>query len=109
MRTENDISLAHARDAELVEQRDQLRIGAVVEDEEAGVDRTRDAVERHVDGVRVPAEARRSASNTVTAWPCRVQQPRAEPRPAMPGADDRDAHDGFPGAGVRRTRGRDRR
>jgi hypothetical protein len=44
---------------EVVEQGGQVRVGLVVEDEEAGVHRMRHAVEGDVDGVRVAAEARR--------------------------------------------------
>jgi hypothetical protein len=35
--------------------RDEVRIGPLVEDQEAGVDRVRHAVERHVDGIGVTA------------------------------------------------------
>jgi len=46
---------SHAAQAELAEELQQMRIRAVVEDKEAGVDRVRHAVERHVHGVRVSA------------------------------------------------------
>ncbi len=49
------MSLGCDCDAEFAEQRDQIRIGAVVEDQEAGVDGMRVAVERDVDGVGVAA------------------------------------------------------
>ena len=43
-------------DAQLGEELHQQRVGALVVDQEAGVDAVRDAVERDVDGVGVPAE-----------------------------------------------------
>ena len=83
--TENVISDLAISHAQFGEQRDQARVGAFVEDEEAGVDAVRDvavgAGQRDVDGVGVAAQAA-SASKTVTSQ-CGARR-WAAPSPAMP-------------------------
>ena len=54
--TENDMSEAAVSTCSSVNSRAQLRVGAVVEDQEAGVDTERVAVQRDVDRVGVAAE-----------------------------------------------------
>lgn len=65
----------HASDAEMLEQRGEIGIGMVVEDQETGVDRMGDAFQRHVDRIGVPAE--------VVA---RLVQGHIVPRGEQPGA-----------------------
>ena len=89
-RHENDISLATLAHAELVEERDQPRIRAVVEDEEAGVDRKRPALQRDVHRGRVAADVVAGLEQRDgVALP--VQEPGGS-QAGDAGTYDRDAH-----------------
>ena len=82
---------------ERIEQGDQVRVGLFVEDEEAGIDWMGFPVHRHIDRVRVPAEARRRFEHGHPAM--LAKQPGAG-QSGDTGADDSDAlcffHDSFP-------------
>jgi hypothetical protein len=70
------------------EQRGEIRVGALVEDEEAGVDRMRDAIDGDVDGVRMAAEV---VGRLVERYLVALrQQPRCR-KAGDAGADDGDA------------------
>ncbi len=77
-------------DAETVEQPDEVRIRALVEDDEAGVDCV-DAAEA-LDAMRVRVAAERSRRLRTPSRRARGRASAALTRPGDPGADDGDAH-----------------
>ncbi len=77
------------RDAERVEQFDEVRVGPVVVDDEAGVDRVVAAAVAHVDRRGMPADARRRLVNGDLVARIEIV---GGGKPGDAGADDRDLH-----------------
>ena len=81
---------------ELFKQLHQVRIGTVIEDQEAGIHAVRDAVEGHVHRVRMTAKVAAGLEQCHLDTRLGLCQPIGAREPRNPRSDYRNFHDGAP-------------